>query len=743
VETAPLVTVLLAVSNGERYVRTALESVLRQTVRDLELLVIDDGSTDTTPAILSRVADSRLRLLRNEERLGLAASLNRGLDQTRGRFVARLDADDVALPRRLERQLARIRATPPVAVVGSAALELDAGGRPGRLHVMPNSPHAVRWASLFSSPFFHPSVLVDRQALEEHRLRYDAGYLESEDYDLWTRLLEHADGDNVTEPLVLYRVHEAQASRARRGLQRDFQQRVAVREIGRVAPELTSERAELAWKIGAGEPIARERLEEAAAAFVALAAAFERAYGSVPEVAAHALARAGLRAPGATGAKVVREATRLDAALPVRVAARRARRRRATGSAHDEAARWLESLERPVDAATATRVAAVFPEPTPYRAPLLDRVAALPEIELTVIYAARTVAGRTWRVEPRHPAVFLRGVRLPGAKQVLHHDYPVTPGVARALVRARPDVVVVSGWSTFTAQAAIGWCRVREVPYLLVVESHDEGPRAGWRRRVKGAVVPRVVRGASGALVTGTLARRSMIARGAAPERVRVFANTIDVETFGREADRLAARRPELREGLGAGPDDVVVLCVARLAPEKGLDVLVHAVAEAGDPRLLIVLAGGGPERERLEDLASVRGVRLVFAGEREWQRIAEMYVAADVFALLSEREPWAVVVNEAAACGLPLLLSDRVGAAHDLLVDGQNGALVAAGDVDAAAKALRRFAADPELRRAYGARSRELARDWGYGPSVEGFLAAVREAVSDTGRMSGTSRRG
>jgi len=123
--------------------------------------------------------------------------------------------------------------------------------------------------------------------------------------------------------------------------------------------------------------------------------------------------------------------------------------------------------------------------------------------------------------------------------------------------------------------------------------------------------------------------------------------------------------------------------------------------------------------------------VRLVLTGDLEWERVVEAYAAADVFALLSAREPWAVVVNEAAACGLPLVLSDRVGAAHDLLRDGENGFLVAAGDVDAASAALRRLADDEELRRAQGARSRELARDWGYGPSVEGFRAAVREAVA------------
>ena len=133
------------------------------------------------------------------------------------------------------------------------------------------------------------------------------------------------------------------------------------------------------------------------------------------------------------------------------------------------------------------------------------------------------------------------------------------------------------------------------------------------------------------------------------------------------------------------------MLSVARLVPEKGLDTLIRAVAAADDRRLVLVLAGDGPEREELERLATELGVRAVFAGDTAWEKIVEVYVAADVFALLSEREPWAVVVNEAAACGLPLVLSDRVGAAHDLLRDGENGALVPAGDVEAAAEALAR----------------------------------------------------
>ena len=343
-----------------------------------------------------------------------------------------------------------------------------------------------------------------------------------------------------------------------------------------------------------------------------------------------------------------------------------------------------------------TRVVVVSPEPTPYRSPLFDRIAARPDLDLTVVYAARTVAARTWSVKPRHRAQFLAGVRLPGVRRLLRHDYPITPGVARALRRAQPDVVVVSGWSTFASQRAIAWCRRHRVPYVLLVESHDLGPRSSWRGAVKGAVVPRLVRGASSFLVVGTAARESVVARGAAPERVRVFANTIDVPRWIERAERLPSGEH----------DGVVVLSVGRAVPDKGFDVLAVACARAGVR--LETVTGGLAEEE-----------------------LARRYVEADVFALLSRHETWGVVVNEAAASGLPLVLSDRVGAAYDLLREGENGFLVPADDVAAAAAAIQKLADDAELRRRMGARSRELVSAWGYEPSVESFVAAVREAAS------------
>lgn len=719
----PLVSVVLAVHDDARYIRVAVESVLRQTLAELELIVIDDASTDSTPTLLAAVSDPRLIVLANDERLGLAASLDRGFERARARYAARLDADDVAFPERLELQLARIRAEPRVAVVGTAVLDLDEARRPGRLHHMPSGATAVRWHALFGAPFFHPTVLVDRELLEAHGLRYDPAYLESEDYDLWTRVLAVADGDNLAQPLVLKRVHEGQASKRRRDLQASFQRRVSLREIARVAPELPTEDAELAWALGSGRGVPTGSGKRAAGAYLELLRRFERRHGvdsTVRRAAARALARA-------SGPSRLR-ALALAPALPARIAGERSRRRQDTCAAHARTRSWLAELSIPPDP---VRVTVVSPEPTPYRAPLFDRIASRPEVDLTVIYAARTVAGRTWSVDLGHPAVFLHGVPLPGARRLLHHDYPLTPGILRALHDARPDVVVVSGWSTFASQAALAWCRARGVPDLLLVESHDVGPRAGWRRAVKGVVVPRLVRGAAGALVVGTLARDSVVARGAPPERVRIFANTVDVPAWEERAGRLAGRRDELRAALGRSERDVIVLSVARLAPEKGLDTLVRAVAETGDARVALVVAGGGPQGPGLTRLAQELGVRLLLAGDLPEQSLAEAYVAADVFALLSLHEPWGVVVNEAAASGLPLLLSERVGAAHDLLRDGDNGALVPAGDVTAAAAALRALAADPGERVRMGARSRKLARSWGYNPSVESFVAAVRKATA------------
>jgi glycosyltransferase involved in cell wall biosynthesis len=264
----PLVSVLLAVRNDTRFLGEAVHSVLDQTLRDLELIVVDDASTDAVEGF----DDRRVTMLHNETRLGLGASLNRALDHASGKYAARLDADDVALPERLARQVERLRGG--TAVIGTAVTDIDESGRKGGTHVMPTGAVPLRWHALFSSPFFHPTVLVDREVLDAHGLRYDPTFEESEDYDLWTRLFQIADGDNLREPLVLKRVHAGQASLSRRDVQESFRRRVALREIGR-------------FGVDADAVLRGSRRE-----LLRLLRAFERAHGhdwSVRKAAAKAL----------------------------------------------------------------------------------------------------------------------------------------------------------------------------------------------------------------------------------------------------------------------------------------------------------------------------------------------------------------------------------------------------------------------------------------------------------------------
>jgi hypothetical protein len=196
-QTPPRVSVVMAVWNEAHYVEKAVESILSQTVWDLELIVVNDGSTDATSDILRRCRDVRLKVI-DQDNTGLWAALNRGLREVRGTLVARMDGDDVTHPRRLQYQLDFLAAHPAVAVVGSACYKIDASGRISSLYVVPTDDQAIKCRLPHYSQFVHPSVLMRREALDRV-----GGYRrhEAEDYDLFLRISERFDVANLDRPL--------------------------------------------------------------------------------------------------------------------------------------------------------------------------------------------------------------------------------------------------------------------------------------------------------------------------------------------------------------------------------------------------------------------------------------------------------------------------------------------------------------------------------------------------------------
>ena len=205
----PLVSVVLPCYEAEESLTAALDSLLDQTYRDVEVLAIDDGSADATPRILAEYAarDDRVRVLRNEANLGVIRTLNRGVAAARGEIVARMDADDVAAPTRLERQVALLERRPEIGVVGTGVDPVDRRGR--RLRPRPvlcTGPGGARFVSLFATPVMHPTIAARTELMRAHPYGGPPESLHTEDYEMFVRMLEGGVGfANIDEPLMRVR----------------------------------------------------------------------------------------------------------------------------------------------------------------------------------------------------------------------------------------------------------------------------------------------------------------------------------------------------------------------------------------------------------------------------------------------------------------------------------------------------------------------------------------------------------
>jgi glycosyltransferase involved in cell wall biosynthesis len=194
----------MAVHNGAPWVAEAVQSVLTQSLTDLELIVVDDGSTDATAAVLAAVRDPRLSVER-QARAGLTRSLNRALARARAPLLARLDADDAARPDRLARQYAFLVAHPEVGLLGTGAREIDVRGVEIRLIRPPEEDRAIRHALIRRNPFVHSAIMM-RRALVEQVGGYDVSFPVAQDYDLWLRLSGVTRMANLPDPLVVRRL---------------------------------------------------------------------------------------------------------------------------------------------------------------------------------------------------------------------------------------------------------------------------------------------------------------------------------------------------------------------------------------------------------------------------------------------------------------------------------------------------------------------------------------------------------
>lgn len=207
----PKISVVMPVYNGEKYLRESIDSILDQTLDDFEFIIIDDGSTDSTESIIKSYQDSRIRYIKNEINLGVARTLNRGLDAAKGEYIARMDADDIAVPDRFEKQVAFMDKHKNIAICSGIMEYFGEIEMPECYTVF--GVENMRINMLFDSCLYHPAVMMRRSIIETEHYRYDNAFDKVEDYELWTRLMLKHDIDNIPSLLLRYRIHKNQVTK--------------------------------------------------------------------------------------------------------------------------------------------------------------------------------------------------------------------------------------------------------------------------------------------------------------------------------------------------------------------------------------------------------------------------------------------------------------------------------------------------------------------------------------------------
>jgi glycosyltransferase involved in cell wall biosynthesis len=384
--------------------------------------------------------------------------------------------------------------------------------------------------------------------------------------------------------------------------------------------------------------------------------------------------------------------------------------------------------------------------PIQYFAPLFRLIAAQGDVDLFVLYRSR--AG----IDEYYDS---------GFGQTVKWDIPLTSGyrhtflskkntlsglelsVASALVRERPDVLMVHGYADATNLFAV-WIAKAMGTAVLVRGDTRLQTRHLRRFSVRKVFKRRLFRAVDGFVAIGSMNRAYYLDLGVPADRVYSAPLCVDNEKFSLKEEERTVERRRWRKRLGLQDDAIVILYAAKLVASKRPNDLLAAFTALAPrhPSANLVFAGAGDMEASLRHFAEETGLRGVrFVGFQNQTQLPGLYAAGDVFVLPSEDEPWGLAINEAMAAGLPVVVSDEVGAGPDLVDGMRTGLIHRCRDVQSLRSALERLLDSPELRKANGRRAQEVIKRWSIEASATGIVNAAMAAVCAPDRPRGSAK--
>jgi len=363
---------------------------------------------------------------------------------------------------------------------------------------------------------------------------------------------------------------------------------------------------------------------------------------------------------------------------------------------------------------------------SPYRIPVFNALARHQEIDLHVIFMAENdPTERQWLVY-KDEIRFSYEVLSSWRRRVGRHSFLLNWGAETALQQAAPDFIVCGGYNYVSSWQSMRWARRNHIPFILWAESTIRDLRSG--HALIEFLKTRFLRGCDAFVVPGKSSIDYLRSYGVPEEMILTAPNAVDTRFFSQRAEVICRNATAHRQALGLPAR--FFLFVGRLVPEKGIFDLLHAygaLAPEVRKEMGLVFVGDGAARSALHQrAAAISPGAIHFAGFRQREHLATYYALADVLVFPTHTDTWGLVVNEAMACGLPVISSSAAGCVADLIKSGWNGRVVSGGDIGQLASAMDELGRNPDLRLLMGQRSRQRIAQY----SPEAWAAGMAQVA-------------